>query len=183
MSNTRLASVKWFSNRKGFGFLTDLESKDDVFVHHTGISTPDNVYRTLVDGEYVSYEVSTDDNGQKVATNITGVNGGPLLCENPTKKVLLVIRDRDRQDASGDGGGGGGGGDGGDGEGQQRSGQRSYRPRTNNYRGRGGGGGGRQYNNNRGPPRRRYERRDPVPESNTVEEQAPVQVASADASN
>ena len=47
-TTSRLASVKWFSNRKGFGFLTDLESKEDVFVHHTGIKTPENVYRTLV---------------------------------------------------------------------------------------------------------------------------------------
>lgn len=140
-TTSRLASVKWFSNRKGFGFLTDLESKEDVFVHHTGIKTPENVYRTLVDGEYVSYDVSTDDNNQKVATDVTGVQGGPLLCENPTKKVLLVVRDRDRQDDGGD-------------ESQPQQ-QRNYRPRSN-YRGRGG-------RINRGPPKRRYERRDKQP--------------------
>ena len=43
----KLASVKWFNHKAGYGFLTDLDSGSDVFVHHNGIKTDDNVYKTL----------------------------------------------------------------------------------------------------------------------------------------
>lgn len=45
--------VKWFDNKKGFGFITD-DSSQDVFVHHTVI---DGVgFKTLCEGEEVAYE-------------------------------------------------------------------------------------------------------------------------------
>jgi len=52
MSGNRLkGTVKWFSNRKGYGFVkADDESKveEEVFVHHTKIVAPEGAYRTLV---------------------------------------------------------------------------------------------------------------------------------------
>ena len=43
MSNERLtARVKWFNPRAGYGFLTDCKNADDVFVHHTEITTSGN---------------------------------------------------------------------------------------------------------------------------------------------
>ena len=81
MSNT--ASVKWFNAKVGYGFLTDLDTNDDVFVHHSGISTPNDVYRTLQTGEYVQYDVSHDNKGKNVAVNVTGIRGGMLLCQHP----------------------------------------------------------------------------------------------------
>ena len=85
--------VKWFNNRKGFGFLTDLESKDEVFVHFSGVNVPEGVFKALYEGEYVSYERGTDKEGKTVAVNVTGVMGGPLLCQNESKRVFLVSRD------------------------------------------------------------------------------------------
>ena len=79
----RLASVKWFNHKAGYGFLTDLESDSDVFVHHNGIVTGDNVYKTLTTGEYVEYETTTDKSGKTLGVNVTGVRGGKLLCEHP----------------------------------------------------------------------------------------------------
>lgn len=85
MSNaTRLnARVKWFNPRTGYGFLTDIESSADVFVHHSQITTGSNVYKTLTQGEYVEYETTTDDSGKTLASSVTGLNRGPLLCERP----------------------------------------------------------------------------------------------------
>ena len=61
--------VKWFDNKKGFGFITD-EGGQDVFVHHTAIKTQG--YRTLNEGEPVSYEISPSDKGPK-AENVQRV--------------------------------------------------------------------------------------------------------------
>lgn len=81
---TRLtARVKWFNPRTGFGFLTDTSSSEDIFVHHSQITTSNNVYKTLTQGEYVEYETTTDESGKSLAANVTGLNRGPLLCERP----------------------------------------------------------------------------------------------------
>jgi CspA family cold shock protein len=47
-------TVKWFSDNKGFGFVTPDDGGKDLFVHHTGIAT--NGFRSLVEGTKVSYE-------------------------------------------------------------------------------------------------------------------------------
>jgi CspA family cold shock protein len=46
--------VKWFDNRKGYGFI-EQESGEDVFVHHSSIVA--DGFRTLNDGEMVRFEV------------------------------------------------------------------------------------------------------------------------------
>ena len=87
MSTERLtARVKWFNPRSGYGFLTDCKNADDVFVHHTEITTSGNVYKTLTAGEYVEYVTTTDPTGKVLATNVTGILKGPLLCERPRPK-------------------------------------------------------------------------------------------------
>ena len=82
MSDTKnIACVKWFNPKSGYGFITDIETKDDVFVHHSELVTSDNIYRSLTTGEYVSFNVKVDDDGKSTAVNVTGVGGGLLLCE------------------------------------------------------------------------------------------------------
>jgi len=51
--------VKWFSNQKGYGFITP-ESGEDVFVHHKSIQG--DGYKTLEEGQEVEFEV---EKGQK----------------------------------------------------------------------------------------------------------------------
>jgi len=43
-------TVKWFSNRKGYGFVASAETptEEEVFVHHSNIVSPEGTYRTLV---------------------------------------------------------------------------------------------------------------------------------------
>ena len=77
------AVVKWFNPRTGYGFLTDLVTKEDIFVHHKGIKTDGDVYRTLITGEYVCYDLSEDNTGKKLASNVTGIADGPLMCQRP----------------------------------------------------------------------------------------------------
>lgn len=54
--------VKWFDNRRGFGFISQ-DQGQDVFVHHTCING--NGYKTLQEGETVNYELVQSDKGPK----------------------------------------------------------------------------------------------------------------------
>ena len=56
-------TVKWFSDDKGFGFITPDEGSRDLFVHHSGINA--DGYRTLPEGARVSYEEEQGDKGPK----------------------------------------------------------------------------------------------------------------------
>ena len=58
--------VKWFSNQKGYGFITP-ESGNDVFVHHSAISG--DGYKTLEEGQEVEFEIQKDAKGEK-AVNV-----------------------------------------------------------------------------------------------------------------
>lgn len=51
-------TVKWFNAEKGFGFIANDEGGDDVFVHFSAIQTVG--YRTLDEGQKVTFEVETD---------------------------------------------------------------------------------------------------------------------------
>lgn len=54
-------TVKWFNDKKGFGFITPDEGGKDIFVHHTAIIM--NGFRTLDEGERVRYEVEQGPKG------------------------------------------------------------------------------------------------------------------------
>ena len=53
-------TVKWFNDRKGFGFIQQ-EDGEDVFVHHTGISG--SGFKTLAEGDRVTFEVEQGAKG------------------------------------------------------------------------------------------------------------------------
>ena len=59
--------VKWFNADKGFGFITTDAGKD-VFVHYTAIQT--NGFRSLDEGQAVSFEITQGDRGDQ-ASNVT----------------------------------------------------------------------------------------------------------------
>ena len=54
--------VKWFDNKKGFGFIAQ-ETGGDVFVHHTAIMGQG--FKTLNEGELVSFEIVESGKGLK----------------------------------------------------------------------------------------------------------------------
>ena len=58
-------TVKWFSDEKGFGFITPDEGGKDLFVHFSNISG--NGFRTLAEGAKVSYEAEVGPKGPNAA--------------------------------------------------------------------------------------------------------------------
>lgn len=63
-------TVKWFSDDKGFGFITPDSGEKDLFVHHTGINGEG--YRSLQEGAKVSFDAEEGDKGPK-AVNVTTI--------------------------------------------------------------------------------------------------------------
>ncbi len=62
--------VKWFSNKKGFGFI-EQENGGDIFVHYSAIAMEG--YKTLAEGDRVSFEVEEGDRGPS-AKNVKKVS-------------------------------------------------------------------------------------------------------------
>jgi cold shock protein len=56
-------TVKWFSDDKGFGFITPDDGSRDLFVHHSNIEA--DGYRSLAEGAKVSYEEEAGPKGPK----------------------------------------------------------------------------------------------------------------------
>ena len=61
--------VKWFNNDKGFGFIESGEL-EDIFVHYSSIRS--NGYKSLVEGQYVEFELVRTDKGLQ-AKNVVGI--------------------------------------------------------------------------------------------------------------
>ncbi len=57
-------TVKWFNDKKGFGFISQ-DNGEDVFVHQTSIESEG--FRTLAEGDKVEFEVIKDQKGYKAA--------------------------------------------------------------------------------------------------------------------
>jgi CspA family cold shock protein len=58
-------TVKWFSNQKGYGFITPDGGGKDVFVHHSAIQG--DGYKTLDEGQNVDFDVTQGPKGEQAA--------------------------------------------------------------------------------------------------------------------
>ncbi len=64
-------TVKWFKNDKGYGFITNDETKEDIFVHFSAINKEG--YKVLEEGQKVTFDIEQDpkDSSKNRATNVT----------------------------------------------------------------------------------------------------------------
>ena len=86
--------VKWFNNKAGYGFITvqtDTNDVNDIFVHHSGIQTPTEQFKYLVQGEYVEFN-TTNTEDRVIAVNVRGPGDGKLMCE--TRAEVRASRPR-----------------------------------------------------------------------------------------
>jgi CspA family cold shock protein len=65
-------TVKWFSDEKGFGFISREDGEKDVFVHHSAIHEANGGFRTLAEGQKVEFDVVQGTKGP-AAENVTKV--------------------------------------------------------------------------------------------------------------
>ncbi|ABX43223.1 cold-shock protein [Lachnoclostridium phytofermentans] len=61
-------TVKWFNAQKGFGFITNSETGEDVFVHFSGIASEG--FKSLEEGQNVTFEITKGARGMQ-ATNVS----------------------------------------------------------------------------------------------------------------
>lgn len=61
-------TVKWFNDKKGFGFITQESGGPDVFVHHSGIKA--SGFKSLKEGDKVTFDVEQGKKGP-AAVNVT----------------------------------------------------------------------------------------------------------------
>ncbi len=64
MSEQEIGTVRWFSNRRGYGFI-EREDGEDIFVHHSAIQM--DGYRTLKEGQQVRFAVQQGAQGLEAA--------------------------------------------------------------------------------------------------------------------
>lgn len=63
-------TVKWFNATKGYGFITNDETGEEVFVHFSGIVA--DGYKTLEEGQSVTFDITEGNRGPQ-ATNVVVV--------------------------------------------------------------------------------------------------------------
>lgn len=66
-------TVKWFNAEKGYGFITNDETGDDIFVHFSAIQA--DGYKSLNEGQKVTFDIERDERSDKDrAANVVAIS-------------------------------------------------------------------------------------------------------------
>lgn len=102
--------VKWFNRTAGWGFVTIVEGSNEstssfigneIFVHWKNLETDKQQYCYLVNGEYITFTISFNQDSQHPyqAQSVRGIARGPLMCEtrNERSSNLDLSEDNNRR--------------------------------------------------------------------------------------
>ena len=78
-------TVKWFNNKKGYGFITDSEGKD-IFVHYSAIQM--DGFKTIIEGDVVEYEIGEGTTGREQAVNVKPIITRKIVAQELSKEKL-----------------------------------------------------------------------------------------------
>ena len=97
-----IGQIKWFNNKAGYGFITKTNEGGkctDIFVHYTAIRVTNSQYKYLVQGEYVEFEIIKSEKGahEFQAMNVSGIDGGQLICETQRRLMYDAGHSLDRR--------------------------------------------------------------------------------------
>ena len=87
----QLAAVKWYDTKLRYGFVTILDTKEDIFVHYNAIRS-NSQRKRLWAGEYITVVISESEKGQQ-CEEVFGIGGGPLLFE-ANRKIMEIDYNR-----------------------------------------------------------------------------------------
>ena len=104
-NKTHQGYVLWFDQKKGFGFLKVNSNASEyvdkeIFFHFSEVRCNNN-FKKVFPGEYVEFEVVNNENDENRpfnATNITGINGGLMLIDNPKYNYKIVEKRNSREE-------------------------------------------------------------------------------------
>lgn len=77
--------VKWYNQQKKYGFIISHDCKE-YFVHRDDLKPSSHIQEPhLITGEYVEYEPTPTQDGRLKASNVSGIQRGPLMCDHGVK--------------------------------------------------------------------------------------------------
>jgi len=77
-------SVRWFNNKKGYGFIQKDSDKKDIFVHFSAIGMEG--YKTLKTGDVVTFEIADGEKGPQAANVVATGETVAIASEKPASE-------------------------------------------------------------------------------------------------